>query len=377
MESVNKLSKNFKKLFLNNFHIEQGAKLVPFSGYFMPINYNHGIIKEHIHTRKLVSVFDVSHMGQILIPNNIDNCKKLEKFIPINLENLKNNKCIYSFILNEEGGIIDDIIISKTNYKNNDYFFIIYNCSRKEINEKIFFSISNKSIILQDNSFLAIQGPLSSESISPFIEDIKKIKFMETCKFIYHNYEILISRTGYTGEDGFELSIPNKIVEVFINELILNKKVILCGLGCRDSLRLEAGLSLYGHELHEKITPVQANLSWAISKQRLSHGGFNGYDRIMKQMNLDNHDKRIGVRVQSKSILRSNMDLLDKNNKIVGKITSGGFSPTLNYSIGIAYLNNEIYQNFDKIYCLIRNNIEEIFITKLPFVKHNYAKGLI
>ena len=367
---------SLKKIFLNDYHRSHCAMFAPFAGYSMPINYSTGIIKEHLHTRRLVGVFDVSHMGQILIQNTEFNCTKLEKIIPLNLDKLKINTSSYSFILNQEGGIIDDIIISKLIIDNLTYFFIVYNASRKKIDEKIFVNTVKKYSILNNNSLLAIQGPLSSKIISYLFEEIENMYFMQIRTFIYKNHSIIISRTGYTGEDGFELSIPNSIINNLVNDLMSRKKVILCGLGCRDSLRLEAGLSLYGNELYEEITPVEANLSWAISKARMKLGGFNGHQTISKQKEEGVSQKRVGVLLKSKSILRSKMKLYNENNQNIGTITSGGFSPTLNTSIGIAYVNKIFINNSRKIFCSIRNKLEEVELTILPFVKHNYKKGI-
>ena len=368
---------SLKKIFLNDYHRSHGGKFAPFAGYSMPINYSTGIIKEHLHTRKSVGVFDVSHMGQILIQNTEFNCTKLEKIIPLNLDQLKINTSSYSFILNQEGGIIDDVIISKLIIDNLTYFFIVYNASRKKIDEEIITNTVKSYSILNNNSLLAIQGPLSSIIISNLFDGIEDMYFMQIRNFIYENHSILISRTGYTGEDGFELSIPNSTIDNLINDLMSNNKVILCGIGCRDSLRLEAGLCLYGNELHEEITPVEANLSWAVSKERMKLGGFNGHQIISKQKEEGVSQKRVGILSKSKSILRSKMKLFNENNQNIGTITSGGYSPTLNTSIAMAYVNRIFLKNSNKILCPIRNNLEEVELANLPFIKHNYRKGTI
>ena len=368
---------SLNQIFLNDFHSSSGAKFAPFAGYSMPINYSQGIIKEHLHTRKSVSVFDVSHMGQILIPSSEDNCKELEKFIPLDLNNLKLHNSLYSFILNDKGGIIDDLIISKIIIDNLEYFFLVYNASRKKIDEEIFINNTNNYLLLKDHSLLAIQGPLSSCVVSNFFKEINKMYFMQIGSFIYNNHSIIISRTGYTGEDGFELSIPNKIIQEFIDDLMNDNNILLCGLGCRDTLRLEAGLSLYGNELTENLTPVEVNLTWAIAKSRFITGGFNGFETISNQIVNGTSQKRVGIKSKNKSILRSHMKIYNKNEKNIGKITSGGFSPTLNISIAIAYIDKFVSKKVDKLYCLIRNNFEEIELTKLPFVKHNYRRLVI
>ena len=371
------MSDSLKKIFLNGYHRSHGARFAPFAGYSMPINYSIGIIKEHLHIRKSVGVFDVSHMGQILILNTEFNCTKLEKIIPLDLDNLKLNNSSYSFILNQQGGIIDDIIVSKLLITDLTYFFIVYNASRKKIDEEIFSNTVKSYSILNNNSLLAIQGPLSSIIISNLFDGIENMYFMQIRNFIYENHSIFVSRTGYTGEDGFELSIPNSVIDTFINDLMLNNNVILCGLGCRDSLRLEAGLCLYGNELSEETTPVEANLSWTVSKERIQSGGFNGHQIISKQKQEGVSQKRVGILLKSKSILRSKMKLFNENNHNIGTITSGGYSPTLNTSIGMAYINKIFLNNSSKILCSIRNKLEEVELINLPFIKHNYRKGTI
>ena len=366
------LSRVLKSVFLNDFHIKHKGKLLPFAGYSMPINYLNGIIKEHLHVRKLVGVFDVSHMGQILIPISKHNITSLEKYIPLSLRRMEFNKSKYSFLLNNKGGILDDIIISKILFNKNEYFFIVYNAVRKLVNNKIFERILDNYIYCHDQSLIAIQGPLAYKLLS-FLNIKSNMHFMQIISSKYKDHEIIISRSGYTGEDGFEISIPNIILEIFMDKIMKSPNVMLCGLGCRDSLRLEAGLSLYGNELTEEITPVEANLLWAIDKIRLDKCNFNGGKRILHQINTGVKKIKIGIKSASRSMLRSQMKILDKNNKTIGFISSGSFSPILKTSIGLGYI--EVKNQNEKLFSLIRNEMVEIEIAKLPFISHNYKKG--
>ena len=212
----------------------------------MPINYQKGILNEHLQVRESAGLFDVSHMGQILISIDEKNTISLSKFIPLDFDKINFNRCYYSFLLNNDGGIIDDLIISKIKYQQKDFFYIVYNASRKKNDEEIFINHLNDYILLTNNSLLAIQGP-NSEKIINFIDESKNLFFMQTNTSNFLNKEIIISRTGYTGEDGFEISVPNDVSNQFIEILLENSLIKLCGLGARDSLRIEAGLSLYGN----------------------------------------------------------------------------------------------------------------------------------
>ena len=365
------LSKDLKKIFLNDFHKNHHAKFVPFAGYHMPINYKEGIIKEHLQVRNSGGLFDVSHMGQILIPINKNNSYSLSKFIPLNIEKMIFNKCFYSFLLNESGGIIDDLIISKIQYQSNDFFYIIYNASRKNIDENIFFENLTNFTILKNNSLIAIQGP-KTKKILNFIEDFSDLFFMRVKTTDYLDNEIIVSRTGYTGEDGFEISIPNKIVINFVETLLSNSKIKLCGLGSRDSLRIEAGLSLYGNELTEKITPIEANLTWSIHQSRLEDKELNGSKILIEQINSGVQNTKVGFKSKSKVMIRANTKIFDAERNQIGYISSGTFSPILNSSIGIGYINKSKIN--EKIYILIRGKWDELNIVSLPFIQKNYKR---
>ena len=366
------MSKDLKKVYLNDFHIKHKAKLFPFAGYSMPINYVNGIIKEHLHVRELAGVFDVSHMGQILIPYTKHNITSLEQYIPISLRKLEFNNSKYSFILNNSGGIIDDIIISKIIINNNEFFFIVYNADRKTVVNKIFEKILNDYIYTHDQSLISIQGPLSYNSLS-FLKIKPDMNFMQINSIHFQEQEIIISRSGYTGEDGFEISIPNIILNNFMDKLMKSRNVILCGLGSRDSLRMEAGLSLYGNELTEEITPAEAKLLWTIDRIRLDECNFNGCKIILDQIKNGVKEIKIGIKSVTKSILRSKMKIFDEKEKEIGFISSGGFSPSLKVSIGLGYV--DINYQHNKLFCLIRDKMEKIEIVKLPFISHKYKKG--
>ena len=339
----------------------------------MPINYKNGIINEHLRVRNQAGIFDVSHMGQILIPLTQDNIKSLEKFIPLNINNISSNKCHYSFILNSNGGILDDIMLSKITYIKNEYIYIVYNSSRKSVLEEIFKKTVRDYEIIENRCLVAIQGPESFASLKKILNLSQNMNFLNISVIQYNVSDVIISRSGYTGEDGFELSIINKHAEEFLTKL-LQKNIILCGLGCRDSLRVEAGLSLYGNEINENISPIQAGLSWAIDKTRLIDNSLNCSSILTEQLNSPKSIKKIGLIPVNKTMLRANMPLCNEAKKEIGYITSGCYSPILKCSIGIGYIN-KISDMSEVIFVKVRDKFEELKIEKIPFIKKNYKKG--
>ena len=361
-------------IYLNNFHKSNNAKFVPFAGYNMPINYKSGIINEHIHVRTHAGLFDVSHMGQILIPLTNENILALEVYIPLDIKLLQFNKCHYSFILNSHGGVVDDIMLSKIKIEDNEFIYIVYNASRKKVLNELFSKTIVKYKIIQDRCLIALQGPDSFSVISSILKLSSSMKFLDIEILEYENTKVFISRSGYTGEDGFEISILDNIAENFVQKIIQNKNTILCGLGCRDSLRMEAGLSLYGNELNEDINPIQAGLSWALDKSRLKDKNLNCFQVLSEEINTSQSIKRIGLSPVNKSMLRAQMTLHNENNEEIGKITSGCYSPILKKSIAIGYINKSLDMS-EKLFVKIRDKLEEIHIEKIPFVNKNYKKG--
>jgi len=368
-----------KKLKLESFHIMKNAKLMPFAGYMMPINYSSGIISEHLFTRSSCGLFDVSHMLQINIEENNNTIKKLEKIIPLDLNNLPIGRSCYSFILNNEGGIVDDLIISKLNNKyQGNFFYIVLNASRKDIDIKIFNEILEDSALVKernDYSLIALQGPKSRQILKNIFPEINKLKFMEIIQLNFDDSTIIISCSGYTGEDGFELSVHNKLIYSIFEKLINNEFVNLCGLGSRDTLRLEAGLCLYGNELNENITPLEANLMWAISNNRKNKMDFFGSNKIMNSLSEIPNKIRVGLQSLNNSIPRSNFPIFDSNNKLIGKITSGSFSPSLKKPIAMGFVDGNLSNVGNEIFFEYRGKNESAVITKLPFIPHNYVKN--
>jgi len=361
-----------QKTALYNYHKSLGAKFVPFAGYEMPVQYSSGIVEEHKITRSDAGLFDVSHMGQLLIEGNESLSEELEKIIPADLKKIKLNQSKYSFLTNEKGGIHDDLIITKVDRG----FNIILNAACKDRDFKIIKNaIGNKfKLTLYKNlSLIALQGPKASEILEKIINGVSSLKFMNGNKFSYSGKEIYITRSGYTGEDGFEISIPNEFAEDFVKKII-SKGAKPIGLGARDTLRLEAGLCLYGHDINETTSPIEANLKWAISKRRREEGGFVGYDKIKLDMNGSLARLRVGVKPEGKIIAREGVKIFSEENKQIGSITSGTFGPSVNRPIAMGYVKLNFSKLGTKVLLEVRGKKYNATISELPFYKKNYVR---
>ena len=361
-----------KKTPLYNLHIQHGAKMVEFAGYQMPIQYKSGIIQEHKFTRENAGIFDVSHMGQLFITGSDQLTDDLEKIFPVNLKNLKINQSKYSFLMNEQGGIYDDLIITKLK----DGYLIILNAAcKKQDFEIIKKKLDDKYELNLDESLslIAIQGPKAKDVLGKVVSNITNLKFMNGGEFEYDNSNIYITRSGYTGEDGFEISLENKKVEKFVDQLI-NYGAKLIGLGARDTLRLEAGLCLYGNDLDEKTSPIEANLKWAIPKSRVD-SDYPGSNIIKKQIDDGVKTLRVGIKPETRVIARGNTKIFDQNDKEIGKVTSGTFGPSVECSIAMGYVENNYSPTNTKIFLEVRGKKVPANVCDLPFYKKNYVKG--
>ena len=326
------------KTALYNLHQKHGAKFVPFAGYQMPIQYSTGIIEEHKSTRENAGIFDVSHMGQLFIKGDDTLAKNLEKIFPAELSNAKLNQSKYSFLMNEEAGIYDDLIITKVE----GGFNIVLNAACKNTDFKLLSKLlENKyeMILSEELSLIAIQGPKAVQILEKIINGVSDLKFMNGNTFNYLKENIYITRSGYTGEDGFEISIKNDNAEVFVQKLI-DEGASLIGLGARDTLRLEAGLCLYGHDMDINKSPVEANLKWAISKNRILEGGFIGFEKIKSQIEKGVSKIRVGIKPEGRIIAREKTSIFSEDDKNIGEITSGTFGPSVQAPVAMGYVEN-------------------------------------
>ena len=357
---------------LFDLHKKFSAKFVSFAGYEMPIQYKAGIITEHILTREKSGIFDVSHMGQLFIEGGDNLTSKLQSIFPTDLKNLSINQSKYSFLMNDNAGIYDDLIITKIS---NGYMIILNAACKNKDYEIIKSKLGDdfKISLSKDLSLVAVQGPESQNLMEKIVPGVNKLKFMFGADFNYNSNKIYITRSGYTGEDGFEISINNNDVVDFVEKL-LSLGSNLIGLGARDTLRLEAGLCLYGNDIDENTSPLEANLKWAISKNRVN-GDFPGAKKIQEQLNSGVAKLRVGIKPEGKIIARESTKIFDENNNQIGRITSGSFGPSVKSPIAMGYVNNTYTKENTKIYLEIRGKKFSASICKLPFYKKNYSKG--
>ena len=363
-----------KKTSLYQLHQESKAKFVEFAGYQMPIQYSEGIVEEHKFTRNHSGIFDVSHMGQLFIYGDENLISDLENIFPLDLKNLKLNHSKYSFLMNKDAGVYDDLIITKIK----EGFLVILNAACKENDFKILSQLLNdkyKMVLDEKRSLIALQGPKSAQILNNIIDGTANLNFMTGNWFIFQEKKIYITRSGYTGEDGFEVSISNELAVRFTKELI-EKGAKLIGLGARDTLRLEAGLCLYGHELDKDKTPVEANLKWAISKERVLKGNFIGSDVITKQLADGVSKIRVGIKPEGRVIAREKTKIFNQSDLHIGEITSGTFGPSVNGPVAMGYIENEFSKKNTKVFLEIRGKKHAANVCGLPFYKKSYVKGV-
>lgn len=373
MEAAQKNDTPLSKTPLHALHLAHGGKMVPFAGYDMPVQYEGmGVLKEHLHTRSAAGLFDVSHMGQAIL-SGADPAASLEKIVPGDIKGLEPGKMRYTVLLNDDGGIIDDLMVTRWDAQR---LLVVVNAACKDKD----FAFIQKKIggetelqYLGDRALLALQGPKAENVISIFFPDAVSMKFMSAIKAQYKGHEFFLSRSGYTGEDGFEISVPAAFATEFTKELLQEPEVKLIGLGARDSLRLEAGLCLYGHDIDDHSTPIDANLKWVIPKRRREEKNFPGADKIMKQLEGGTYILRVGIKPEGRAPIREKTELFVGDKK-VGVITSGGFGPTVDGPVAMGYVNADCAKTGTKLTAMLRGMPRPCEVAALPFVKNNYKK---
>lgn len=356
---------------LDRWHRERGARMVPFAGYEMPVQYE-GIIAEHLWTRENAGLFDVSHMGQVLIRGSgVD--AALEKLLPGELQRLGDGRLRYSLLLAQDGGIIDDLMATRRG----EDFYLVVNGATKQGDLEVLQSNLDASMTVEHmktQALLALQGPKAVEMLEQMAPGVGELGFMQAAAFDLAGEQAWVSRSGYTGEDGFEISIAAEAVEALADALLEDERVKPVGLGARDSLRLEAGLPLYGHDIDLTTTPVMAGLQFAIGKRRRAEGGFPGAARILAELEDGPPQRRVGFNVAGRQPVREGAVVLDGEGDEVGRITSGGFSPSLQRPIAMGYVATHLSEAGTALKVEQRGKLFDVEVSAMPFVPHRYHR---
>lgn len=358
-----------KQIALHQLHLDLGGRMTDFAGYQLPIQYRNGIIYEHLHCRRHAGFFDISHMGQCLVLGD-DVAEELERLTPSDIRGLNIGQQKYTVLTNDSGGIIDDIIITRIE----SGVMVVVNaaCKDKDFTYlKQQLSGRCQFIELDEQSLFALQGPSAASIIRKYSKSAADLAFMTACETELDGNPCRISRCGYTGEDGFEISVANAFAEPLARLLLSEKEVIPIGFGARDTLRLEAGLCLYGHELNESITPVEAGLKWLIKK---GLNNFPGADKIIKQYQQGSERIRVGLVVEDKIPVREGGELFNHKHNKIGHVTSGSYSPSLGKPIALAIIDRAYSVSDTTLYAEVRGRQVSLTVTPLPFIPHCYHK---
>jgi aminomethyltransferase len=366
-----------KKTPLYALHRELGARLVAFAGYAMPVQYRHGIRHEHTQTRSRAGLFDISHMGQIRIFGDAL-AEALEALVPTDIAAMQRNRQCYTMLTNAAGGIIDDVMLTRRS----DHLFMVLNAACRD---KDIVYLRNRLEpacrieVMDDHALLALQGPGAAGIMERYISDISELKFMHGRKAKIAGINCYITRSGYTGEDGFECSVKSAQAEALARTMLSHEEVEAAGLGARDTLRLEAGLCLYGHDIDEQTTPVEASLGWVVAKKYQADGGpaarFPGAERILLQLRTGTNKVRTGFRPEGRIPVRGGTIVLDENHATVGRITSGGFAQTAGGPVAMGYIHPSHAVPGTELQVVIRAQRHRLYTTGLPFIKHRYYQN--
>ncbi|SNS20185.1 glycine cleavage system aminomethyltransferase GcvT [Pseudomonas segetis] len=364
---------------LHALHLELGARMVPFAGYDMPVQYPLGVMKEHLQTRDQAGLFDVSHMGQLVL-RGANAAKALETLVPVDIIDLPVGMQRYAMFTDENGGILDDLMVANLG---DDTLFLVVNAAckdqdlahmRKHIGEQC-----EIESLFETRALLALQGPKAVDVLSRLAPEVAKMTFMQFAQVRLLGVDCYVSRSGYTGEDGYEISVPNESAETLARSLLAEPEVEAIGLGARDSLRLEAGLCLYGHDMSTSTTPIEASLLWAMSKPRRADGaragGFPGAEQIFAQQQAGVASKRVGLLPQERVPVREGAEIVDADGNIIGAVTSGGFGPTLGAPVAMGYVQASHVPVGSDVWAIVRGKRVPMKVAKTPFVEQRYYRG--
>lgn len=372
-----------KRTPLHGLNVSLGGKMVPFAGYDMPVQYPAGVLKEHLHTRSSAGLFDVSHMGQIALRPKSgkveDAARALERLVPQDIVAVAPGRQRYAQFTNADGGILDDLMVANFG----DHLFLVVNAACKAEDEAhLRAHLSDDCIIdsLADRALIALQGPKAESVLAKLCAEAPGMKFMDAGPRKIAGFDCFVSRSGYTGEDGFEISVPAPDAERLAKALLDNPDVLPIGLGARDSLRLEAGLCLYGHDIDTRTTPVEAALEWSVQKSRRTGGaragGFPGAEKILAHFDQGASRRRVGLRTEGRAPVREGALLFADATagEPVGKVTSGGFGPSLNAPVAMGYVSTSLSALDTKLFAEVRGQRLPLTVAAMPFVKNTYKR---
>jgi len=371
---------DLKKLVLADLHAELGGKMVPFAGYDMPVQYPAGVMTEHLHTRQAAGLFDVSHMGQVILRPTSDMAALVAAFeamMPVDVAGLAEGRQRYGLFTNEQGGILDDLMFANRG----DHLFVVVNAACKEADVahmQAHLGAVAEVQHLTDRALLALQGPGAEAALAAWVPGVTEMRFMDVREFDTGFGPLWISRSGYTGEDGFEISVPAAGALDLARSLLASEGVAPIGLGARDSLRLEAGLCLYGHDIDTKTSPVEAGLTWAIQKSRRTGGaragGFPGADRILHELAAGPERVRVGLRPEGRAPMREGTALFDPDGTPLGEVTSGGFGPSVQAPIAMGYVAASHAAPGTSLLGEVRGKRLPVTVVSLPFHPTTYKR---
>lgn len=383
------MADTLKRTPLFELHRELGAKFTPFAGYEMPVQYPMGVLKEHLWTRENAGLFDVSHMGQAWLKTreaeigtdaaHVAASSAIESLVPGEIRKLKKGGLRYSVLLNDEGGVLDDLMITRPPGDDRQgVLILVVNAATKEadyalIREKIGDRVD---LDIQDGrSLLALQGPKAVDALTGLLPGAEELKFMTMRPFDWRGHDLIVSRCGYTGEDGFEISIPAEGADAFARALLEDDRVRPIGLGARDSLRLEAGLCLYGHDMTPATSPVEANIAFAIGKRRREEGGFPGAEKILAELKEGPKRLRVGILPEGRAPAREGAEIHSLKGEKIGLVTSGGFGPTAGRPVAMGYVASEYAATGTDVLLIVRGKALPAKVADMPFAPHRYYRG--
>jgi aminomethyltransferase len=373
---------------LTGAHLARGARMVPFGGYSMPVQYPEGVLKEHLWTREHAGAFDVSHMGPAFLTLNEKSgdpdadhraiAALIEPLVCGDMRGLKRGQLRYTLLMNPDGGIIDDLMVGRPVWDDRQgMLYLVVNAGTKDADFALIEqAVAGRATLTRadDRGLIAVQGPKAVDVVKQHLPQAPTLGFMTFARMDVDGHGCVVSRSGYTGEDGYEILAPRDFADTLWGRLLGDERVRPIGLGARDSLRLEAGLPLYGHDLDETVSPIEANLAFAVSKRRRKAGNIPGAERIEREMTHGPSRLRVGLKVLEGAPAREGAEIADEDGKVVGKVTSGGFSPSLSGSIAMGFVPPLLSEPGTRLKVIVRGKPQACQVVALPFVPHRYVR---